>query len=103
VTGFLSVLPEAVNLSSVTELVISGDMAANNAAGAAALTGTVPMVPTSDDAAFSSALNAAGTAYLGAVAEHVGQRAAYAGAQGLSSIGYVVNELLGAVNLSSIV
>jgi hypothetical protein len=61
------------------------------------------MVPTSDDAAFSSALNGAGVAYLGSVAEHVGQRAAYAGAQGLSSISYVVSELLGAVNLSSIV
>jgi hypothetical protein len=102
VTGFLSVLPEAVNLSSVTEMVISGDMAANNAAGAAALTGTVPMVPTSDDAAFSSMLNGAGMAYLGSVAEHVGQRAAYAGGQGLASISYVVNELLSAVNISSI-
>jgi hypothetical protein len=103
VTGFFNVLPEAVNLSSVTEMVISGDMAANNAAGAAALTGTVPMAPTSDDVAFSSMLNGAGTAYLGAVAEHVGQRAAYAGGQGLASISYVVSELLNAVNLSTIV
>lgn len=102
-TGFLSVTPEAVNLSSVTEMVISGDMAANNAAGAAALTGTVPMVPTSDDAAFSAAMNEAGVAYLGSVAEHVGQRAAYAGAQGLSAISYVVRELLSSVNISSIV
>lgn len=102
-TGFINVLPEAVNLSAVTEMVISGDMAANNAAGSAALTGTVPMVPTSDDAAFSSALNAAGVAYLGSVAEHVGQRAAYSGAQGFASVSYVVNELLSAVNLSSIV
>jgi hypothetical protein len=102
-TGFLSVGPEAVNLSSVTEMVVSGDIAANNAAGAAALTGSVPMVPTSDDVAFSSTLNGAGAAYLGSVAEHVGQRAAYAGAQGLSSISYVVRELLSSVNISQIV
>jgi hypothetical protein len=92
-----------VNLSSVTEMVVSGEMAANNAAGAAALTGTVPMAPSSDDAAFSSMLNGAGMAYLGSVAEHVGQRAAYAGGQGVASISYVVNELLSAVNISSIV
>ncbi|GFG73729.1 PE family protein [Mycobacterium botniense] len=102
-TAFLNVLPEAVNLSAITEAVISGEVAANNAAGAAALTGTTPMVPTSDDAAFSAALNGAGTAYLGSVAEHVGQRAAYAGAQGISSIAYVLNELLSAASLSSTV
>ncbi|EUA56718.1 hypothetical protein I553_8772 [Mycobacterium xenopi 4042] len=61
------------------------------------------MVPTSDDAAFTSALNGAGDAYLGSVAEHVAQRATYAGAQGLSAISYVVRELLSSVNLSSIV
>jgi hypothetical protein len=102
VSGLLGVFPEAVNLSSITEMVISGEMAANNAAGAGALTGTVPMVPTGDDAAFTSALNGAGTAYLGAVAEHVGQRAAYAGAQALSSISYVVNELLSSVSIAGI-
>jgi hypothetical protein len=53
--------------------------------------------------AFSSTLNGAGAAYLGSVAEHVGQRAAYAGAQGLSSISYVVRELLSSVNISQIV
>lgn len=101
-TGFLNVLPEAVNLSSVTEMVVSGEMAATNAAGAGALTGTVPMAPTTDDAAFTAALNGAGAAYLGSVAQHVGQRAAYSGAQGVSAISYVVNELLSAANIAGI-
>lgn len=101
-TAFVSVLPEAVDLSAVTEMVVSGEMAATNAAGAGALTGTVPMVPTADDAAFSAALNGAGAAYMGAVAQHVGQRTAYSAAQGLSSISYVMNELLSSINISGI-
>jgi hypothetical protein len=48
-------------------------------------------------------LNGAGMAYLGSVAEHVGQRAGYAGGQSLASISYVVNDLLSAVNVSSII
>jgi hypothetical protein len=83
-------------------MVISGELAASTAAGSAALTGTVPMVPTSDDAAFIAALNAAGAGYLGSAAEHVGRRTAYAGSQNLSAIGYVVNELLGAAGLAAL-
>ncbi len=102
-TGFLDVSPAAVNLSSATEMAISGQMAASTAAGSAALTGTVPMVATSDDAAFTAAMNSAGAGYLGLAQEHVAQRTAYAGAQSLSSLSYVLNELLSAANISAVI
>lgn len=98
--SILDVTPAAVNSSSLTESVISGEMAATTAAGSEALTGLVPMAKTSDDAAFTAALSAAGTAYLGSAAEHVGQRSAYAGAQNIASISYVVNEVLSAAALT---
>ena len=78
-------LPGAVDLSAATEAGISEEMAATTAAGAAALTGVVPMAPDADSVEFAAALNAAGAAYLATAAEHVGQRAAFAGAQGLAS------------------
>ncbi len=102
-TGLLDVNPAAVNLSSATEMAISGEMQASTAAGSAALTGTVPMVPTSDDAGLSAALNAAGAGYLGLVQEHLAQRTAYAGAQSLSSLSYVLDELLHAANISAVI
>lgn len=102
-TAFLHLDPAVVGLSSVTEMAISGEMAASTAAGSAALTGTVPMVPTSDDAAFTAAMNSAGAGYLGLAQEHVAQRTAYAGAQNLSSLSYVLNELLNAANISAVI
>jgi hypothetical protein len=98
--SILDVNPVAVNLSALTQMVISGEMAASTAAGAEALTGTTPMAPATDPAEFAAALNAAGVAYLGAAGEHVGQRSAYAGAQDLASISYVVNEALSAAALT---
>ncbi len=101
-TGFMNVDTAAVGLSSVTESVISGEMAAGTAAGSAALVGTKPMVPTSDDALFSATLNSAGAGYLVAASEHVGQRAAYAGAQNISALTYVLNELLSSASIAGI-
>jgi hypothetical protein len=89
-----SVLPAGVDLSALRESGISTQMAANTAAGAAALTGVVPMAADPDSTRFAAALNAAGAAYLGAVAEHVGQRAAFAGAQALASTTYVSTDAI---------
>jgi hypothetical protein len=101
-TGFMNVDPAAAALSGVTEMVISGEMEASTAAGSAALIATKPMVLTSDDAAFTGTLNSAGAGYLGAAQTHVGQRTAYAGAQNLSAISYVLQELMGATNVNNI-
>jgi hypothetical protein len=98
--SILDVDTAAVNLSSLAESVISGEMAAATAAGAGPITGTVPMAAATDPAEFAAALNAAGAAYLGAAAQHVGQRVAFAGAQNLASIGYLLNELLNAAALT---
>ncbi|OHU93102.1 PE domain-containing protein [Mycobacterium talmoniae] len=99
--SLLDVNTAAVDISALTETILSGEMAASTAAGSAALTGVVPLAADADSAAFAAALNAAGTAYLGAAAEHVGQRVAFAGGQSLSSISYLLNELASATNLSS--
>lgn len=99
-TNPLNVLPAAVDLSALTESGISTDMAASTAAGAAALTGVVPMAADADSAQFAAALNAAGTAYLGTAAEHVGQRAAFAGTQSLASATYVAADAANAANVT---
>jgi hypothetical protein len=101
-TGIMNVDPAAAALSGVTEMVISGEMEASTAAGSAALIGTTPMVLTSDDAAFTGTLNSAGAGYLGAAHTHVGQRTGYAGAQNLSAISYVLQELMSATNVNNI-
>lgn len=98
--SLLGVNTVAVGVSSLTESVISGQLAATTAAGAAALTGVLPMATDADSAAFALALNASGGAYLGMAAEHVGQRAAFAGAQNQASITYLLNELAGAARLA---
>ena len=84
-TGAFGVVPAAVDLSSLTEAGISAEMSATSAAGAAALTGVVPMATDADSVEFAEALNATGAAYLATAADHVGQRAAFAGAQTLAS------------------
>ncbi|HEY9304542.1 MAG TPA: PE family protein [Mycobacterium sp.] len=101
-TGFLNVDPAAVGLSSITESVISGEMAAGTAAGSAALVGTVPMVPSADDAAFTAALNGAGATYLASASQHVGERMAFAGAQNISALTYVLNEVLSSASIAGI-
>jgi hypothetical protein len=84
-SGLFDMVPGAVDLSSVTEGAISEQMSATTAAGAAALTGVLPMAPDADSAEFAVALNASGAAYLATAAEHAGQRAGFSGAQGLAS------------------
>ena len=84
--GLFSMVPGAVDFSAAAEAGISEEMAASTAAGAAALTGVMPMAADLDSAEFATALNAAGATYLATAAEHVGQRAAFAGAQGLASV-----------------
>lgn len=96
----LSVIPGAVDLSALTEAGISTDMAATTASGAAALTGVLPMAADADSAQFATALNAAGGAYLASAAEHVGQRAGFAGAQGLAAGTYVATEAIRAADVT---
>lgn len=98
--SILDVSTAAIDASALTEAVITGEMAATTAAGAAALVGTVPMAADMDSAAFAAALNDAGAAYLGVSAEHVGQRLGLAGAQDFASVGYLVNELLSSAALA---
>ena len=83
--GVFGMVPGAVDTSSAAEAGISEEMAATTAAGAAALTAVLPMAPDADSIEFAAALNAAGAAYLATVAEHIGQRTAFSGAQGLAS------------------
>jgi hypothetical protein len=83
--GLFSMVPGAVDLSAAAEAGISEEMAATTAAGAAALTGVTPMAADLDSAEFATALNAAGATYLATATEHVGQRAVFAGTQGLAS------------------
>jgi hypothetical protein len=83
--GLFSMVPGAVDLSAAAEAGISDQMAATTAAGAAALTGVIPMALDEDSVQFAAALNAAGTAYIATATEHIGQRAAYSGAQSLAS------------------
>jgi hypothetical protein len=90
--GLFGMVPGAVDMSAAAEAGISEEMAATTAAGAAALTGVTPMAPDADSAEFAAALNAAGAAYLTTAAEHAGQRAGFAGAQGLASATGVVTE-----------
>lgn len=92
-----NMVPGAVDLSAAAEAGISEEMAATTAAGAAALTGVLPMTPDEDAVQFAAALNAAGAAYLATTAEHVGQRSAFSGAQALGSATTVVTEASRAV------
>ncbi|GAT07623.1 PE domain-containing protein [Mycolicibacterium novocastrense] len=80
-----SVEPAAVLASAGAEAAISAETAAAAAAAAPALTATTPMGGDPDSIAFSAALNACGVGYLGVVAEHVGQRSAFAGAQTMAA------------------
>lgn len=98
--SLLGVHTTGIDLSALTESVISGEMAATTAGGAAALTGVVPMAVDADSAAFAAALNASGAAYLGIAAEHVGQRLAFAGTQNLAAVNYLLNELASAARLA---
>lgn len=98
--SIVDVVPAAVNVSSLTESVISGEMAATTGAGSAALVGVVPMAASADDVAFGSAMAAAGAAYLSAAGAHTGQRAAYATGQSVASVSYVLNELISAAKFS---
>ena len=82
--GLFSMVPGAVDLSAAAEAGISEEMAATTAAGAAALTGVMPMAADADSVEFAAALNAA-VAARATSTEHVGQRAAFAGAQGIAS------------------
>ncbi|WAJ45258.1 PE family protein [Mycobacterium sp. Aquia_216] len=95
-SGLFEMAPDAVDLSSVTEGAISQEMAATTAAGAAALTGVLPMAPDADSVEFAAALNAAGGAYLATASEHAGQRTAFSGAQGLASATGVMTDALNA-------
>ncbi|MGH3970797.1 MAG: PE domain-containing protein [Mycobacterium sp.] len=93
-TSGFGVVPAAVDLSSFTESGIGAEMAATTAAGAAALTGVVPMAADADSAEFAQALNAAGATYLATVADHVEQRSAFAGAQSLASGTYTAMDAI---------
>jgi hypothetical protein len=93
-TSGFGVVPAAVDLSSLIEQAIGAEMSATSAAGAAALTGVVPMAADADSMEFAEALNASGGAYLATAADHAGQRAAFAGAQSLASSTYVAMDAI---------
>ncbi|SPM33812.1 PE family protein [Mycobacterium rhizamassiliense] len=95
--GLYQMGSEAVDLSSTAETGISEEMAATTAAGSAALTGVLPMAPDADSVEFAVALNAAGAAYLATATEHAGQRAGFAGAQGLASVSNVASDAAGSI------
>ncbi|WP_373280750.1 PE domain-containing protein [Mycobacterium celatum] len=96
----LNVIPGAVDASAAIEAAISTESAAATATAAAVLTTVAPMAADQDSVEFAAALNATGAAYLAAAAEHVGQRAGYAGSQALASGTYVATEAIRATNLA---
>jgi hypothetical protein len=98
--GMFNVSPDAVNLSSLTESALTGQMAATTAAGSAALTAVVPMAESADDVAFAAAMSGAGGAYLGVAGAHFGQRATYSAGQSFSSVSYVLQELISSAQFS---
>ncbi len=98
--SMFDVSPAAVNLSSLTESALTGEMAATTAAGSAALTGVVPMAASADDVAFASAMAGAGGTYLGVAGAHFGQRGMYSAGQSMSSVSYVLQELISAAQFS---
>ena len=97
--SILDVSPEAVNVSSLTESVVTGEMAATTAAGSAALTGVVPMAASADDAALRRQWPAQ-VAPPGDGRCTFGQRATYATGQSVSSVSYVLQELISAAKFS---
>lgn len=90
----MDVLPEAVDLSAATETGISAGLGASSATSAAALLSVLPMGLDGDSAQFAEALNAAGAAYLGAAAEHVGERVSFAGSQTIASLTYQATDAI---------
>ena len=94
--GLFSIVPDAVDMSAAAEAGISQEMAATTGAGAAALTGVIPMAPDEDSAQFAAALNAAGAAYIGMANQHVGERTAFSGAQSLASATGTASEMISA-------
>lgn len=96
-SGVFGMVPGAVDLSAATEGAISEEMAATTSAGAAALTGVLPMAPDADSVEFAAALNAAGATYLATASEHAGQRSAFSGAQGLASVTGVATDIANSV------
>jgi hypothetical protein len=98
--SMFDVSPAAVNLSYLTESAITGEMAATTSAGSAALLGVVPMAGSADDVAFASAMSGAGGTYLGVAGAHFGQRGMYSAGQSMSSVSYVLQELISAAQFS---
>jgi hypothetical protein len=98
--SMFTAVPDILTKSSLTEHVTTGDMAATTAAGSGALVGVVPMAASADDTAFATAMASAGGAYLGVAGAHFGQRESYATGQSLSSISYVLQELISAAKFS---
>ena len=98
--SIVNVATSAVDLSSLTESVIGGQMASTTAAGSTALTAVVPMASSADDVAFATAMAAAGGAYLSAVGAHVGERTEYSVGQSTASVSYVLSELISAAQFS---
>ncbi|MGV0634597.1 PE domain-containing protein [Mycolicibacillus trivialis] len=98
--SLLDVNTAAVGGSALIEAVIGGEMAATTAGGAAALVAVAPLAADADSAAFAAALSAAGGAYLGVAAEHVGRRYALAGGQNLAAVTYLVGEIANATSLT---
>ncbi|MEB3049905.1 PE domain-containing protein [Mycolicibacter sp. MYC123] len=90
----LSVEPEAVLASAGAESAISAETAAAASAASPGLLGVLPMGNDLDSIAFHAALLAAGTEYLGIVAEHSAQRGLFAGTQATAAGVYSATEAL---------
>jgi hypothetical protein len=94
----MEVVPGAVDLSAATEVGISSEMGASASAASAALLGVTPMGLDADSAEFAAAMNAAGGAYLGMTAEHVGERLGLAATQSISSLTYQATDAINAAS-----
>ncbi|MBS9535048.1 PE domain-containing protein [Mycobacterium sp. M1] len=95
-----SVQPELVLGSSAVEAGISTTTAAAAASASPALLGVLPMGNDPDSLLFHAALLAAGGGYLATVAEHAGQRGAFAGAQAGAAAVYGATEALRAATVA---
>ena len=90
----LDVNAAGVEASAATETGISAEMGAAATAAAAALTCVMPMRADPDSVQFAAALNAAGASYLGAAAEHLGNRGLFAVTQNVAAATYTATDVI---------
>ena len=90
----LNVSSATIMSSAATEGAVGATLAATTAAVAEPLTAVLPMGADQDSLEFAAALNAAGAAFIVAVAAHSAGRQLFGGAQQVAAATYTAIELI---------